>query len=125
MIFKPETLLNKIRQIATNLYRPFRKIQNSLGEAGHNDVVRDIYARLEPMNLSRIFLESLSSETSSGLTVMPVRGVHWSDWGSKDRIVESLMKAGFFDRFQKTLIRNQRRLTAPLRHQGEWFASQA
>jgi mannose-1-phosphate guanylyltransferase len=125
MIFKPETLLNKIRQIATNLYRPFRKIQNSLGEAGHNDVVRDIYARLEPMNLSRIFLESLSSETSSGLTVMPVRGVHWSDWGSKNRIVESLMKAGFFDRFQKTLIRNQRRLIAPLRHQGEWFASQA
>jgi hypothetical protein len=115
MVFKPETLLNRIRQVAGSLYRPFRRIQNSLGTACHHEVVRDVYAQLEPMNLSRIFLESLASEHGSGLTVIPVRGVHWSDWGSKDRIVAALLKAGFFDRFQKTWLRNQQPLSGALR----------
>jgi mannose-1-phosphate guanylyltransferase len=125
MIFKPENFLNKIREIASNLYRPFRKIQNSLSAARHQDVVRDVYAQLEPMNLSKFFLESLSSDTSSGLTVMPVRGVHWSDWGSKERIVASLMKAGLFNRYQTELIRDQRRLTAPLRRDRQSIATHA
>jgi mannose-1-phosphate guanylyltransferase len=125
MIFKPEIFLNKIRQIASNLYRPFKRIQNSLGAARHHNVVRNVYAQLEPMNLSRIFLETLSSDTSSGLTVMPVRGVHWSDWGSKDRIVASLMKAGFFDRYQTELIRDQRQRIAPLRRDRQSLATHA
>jgi len=115
MFFKPEILLNKIRQIAGNLYQPFQKIYNSLGTAGYLDVVREVYAQLEPMNLSRIFLESASRQASSGLTVMPIRGVHWSDWGSKERIVASLVKTGYFDRFQKTMICKQRPLLAPSR----------
>ena len=47
---------------------------------------------MEPMNFSKGFLETLSTASPSGLTVLPLRGVQWSDWGSQQRIISTLTK---------------------------------
>jgi mannose-1-phosphate guanylyltransferase len=92
MIFNSGTLLKKIRQMATTLYDSFRYIEGVIGKPDYAQVVNDVYRQMEPMNFSKGFLETLSREISSDLTVLPLRGVHWSDWGSEQRIISTLAR---------------------------------
>lgn len=94
MIFSAACFLNRIREIAAAFYASFRRIEEALGEPHFPEVVRDVYRELTPTNFSRSVLEVLSKERSSGLTVLPLRGVHWSDWGSKQRILSTLRRIG-------------------------------
>jgi hypothetical protein len=45
------------------------------------------------MNLSKGLLETLAAKRDRTLLVLPVRGVHWSDWGSEDRIFNTMAHA--------------------------------
>jgi mannose-1-phosphate guanylyltransferase len=90
MIFSSAYLLNRIREIAAAFYASFQRIEEAMGKAQFPDVVRDVYKGLTPTNFSRSVLEVLSAKHSSGLAVLPLRGVHWSDWGSKQRILATL-----------------------------------
>jgi mannose-1-phosphate guanylyltransferase len=90
MVFNTGTLLKKVRQIATALYDSFKHIEGVIGKPNYTNVVKDVYRQMESMNFSKGVLEALSRETSSGLTVLPLRGVHWSDWGSERRIISTL-----------------------------------
>ena len=92
MIFNTGTLLKKIRQMATTLYDSFRHIEGVIDKPDYAKVVDDVYRQMEPMNFSKGFLETLSREIPSDLTVLPLRGVHWSDWGSEQRIVSTLAR---------------------------------
>lgn len=42
------------------------------------------------MNFSKGLLERFSLNYPSRLTVLPVRGVQWSDWGSEQRVLSAL-----------------------------------
>lgn len=98
MIFNPKTLFNKVHRIAPALWSSFERIRKAVGERRLGEVMREVYERMEPVNFSKGLLESLSRQDPSGLMVLPVRGVHWSDWGSRERIQAALLKAGFFGR---------------------------
>ena len=92
MIFNPAKLLTRFRQLAAALYGSFHRIDQSIGQSRYSRVVRDEYRKIEPVNFSKAILESLCREHPSGLTVLPLCGVYWSDWGSQDRIESGLAR---------------------------------
>jgi mannose-1-phosphate guanylyltransferase len=90
MVFKVDTLLNAVYKAAPQLHDFFQKIGKAIGTSSAAEVVERTYKAMWPVNLSREVLEVISRQKPSPLWVLPVRGVRWSDWGSKRRIEDSL-----------------------------------
>jgi mannose-1-phosphate guanylyltransferase len=89
MVFNLRTLLEHLRAINLLAYRGFEQICDAVGTAGLSDAVRQVFVRSEPLNLSKGLLENLAAQQPRSLLVLPVRGVHWSDWGSEERIMST------------------------------------
>ena len=100
MVFKARTLLDLVRRTAPQIYRLFSWILQAVGTTGETDVVEEAYRQMEVVNFSRGLLEALPREYASRLLVLPVRGVHWSDWGSEHRIMSVLQNASYLGRMQ-------------------------
>ena len=94
MIFKTKSFLKEIDRIDPRLFGFFKRIWNAIGTPSAGDVVKKIYEQVYPVNLSKGFLEILAVDRPSQLIVLPVRGVRWSDWGSEQRIIHVLGRAG-------------------------------
>ena len=90
MVFKLKTLLEHLRTISPATYRGFERIYRAVGSANFEKVVKQVFAQAQPFNLSTGFLETLPVQRGHNLLVLPVRGVHWSDWGSAARILKTL-----------------------------------
>ena len=56
----------------------------------HARTMEALYDNLKPLNFSRDFLEMVSRAIPAAIAVLPVLGVYWSDWGSPERILETL-----------------------------------
>ncbi len=95
MTFKVETLLGLVRRAAQTLYCSFERIFEAIGTPEETNVVKNAYKNMEPLNLSRGLLEALSPSISSLLSVLPVEGVVWSDWGSERRLLSALRSSGY------------------------------
>jgi len=91
MIFKITTLLGHIRAISPTAHRDFEQITTAIGRPEEDSVVRQVYRQAPPLNLSKGLIEILATQEPPSLVVLPVRGVHWSDWGSETRVIESLV----------------------------------
>jgi mannose-1-phosphate guanylyltransferase len=94
MVFKAEMLLDLVRRTAPTLFGFFDRIAEAVGTGSETDVVEEVYRQLEPVNFSQGLLVPLSLQLPSPLLVLPVQGVHWSDWGSERRIRNVLEKIG-------------------------------
>ena len=102
MVFKAEMLLDLVRRTAPTLFSFLDRISTAVGTAAETDVAEKAYKQMEPMNFSHGLLEPLSLQRPSPLLVLPVRGVHWSDWGSEQRIMSALQKTGHVGRLNVT-----------------------
>jgi mannose-1-phosphate guanylyltransferase len=94
MVFRTKTFLDLARPVAPRLLRFFQQIGTAIGTPRERDVVEESYRLMDSMNLSKILLEPLALQHPSPLSVLPVQGVYWSDWGSQRRITSNLQKAG-------------------------------
>jgi mannose-1-phosphate guanylyltransferase len=94
MVFKAEMLLDLVRRTAPTLFGFFDRIAEAVAAGAETDAVEEAYRQLEPVNFSQGLLVPLSLQLPSPLLVLPVRGVHWSDWGSERRIMSALEKTG-------------------------------
>jgi hypothetical protein len=94
MVFNAKRLLDLVRRVSPRLFGLFNLIRQAIGTAGENDVTVQAYRNMQPVNFSRGPLEALSLHRPSPLWVLPVRGVHWSDWGSENRITSDLQRLG-------------------------------
>lgn len=90
MVFKLKTLIEYIRAISPQTHRCFEQIYQAVGSANFEIAVKQVFAQAESFNLSTGFLEMLPLQRKRDLVVLPVRGVHWSDWGSEARIMKTL-----------------------------------
>lgn len=90
MVFKTKTLLAHIRAISPLIYLGFQRICRAVGGQNFGNVVKQVFAESEPLNLSRGLLEVIAVQRQRDLLVLPVRGVQWSDWGSEERIINTL-----------------------------------
>ena len=97
MIFTCKTLLSAIRSAAPALHRSFKPIQNAIGTADEQRVIEKVYHTLPSLNFSRGVLEALPGRHRPGLAVLPVRGVTWSDWGTRERVSHMLRRLGKSD----------------------------
>jgi mannose-1-phosphate guanylyltransferase len=94
MVFACKTFLCVIQRAAPELYRSFEPIQNALGTPDEQQVIERVYENLLPINFSKGVLEFLPFEHRRALTVLPVRGVTWNDWGTADHLSSTLQQLG-------------------------------
>jgi mannose-1-phosphate guanylyltransferase len=92
MVFRPEVLLQLISMSLPNLYRDFQSIFKALDTPLESAFIEKIYRNMAPVNLSKDLIESMDVHSSNQLSVIPMEGVFWSDWGSIDRILSVLEK---------------------------------
>jgi mannose-1-phosphate guanylyltransferase len=68
----------------------FEQLKQAIGTADEMLVLDEIYEDMPPRNFSTHLLQCVPDR----LTVMEMREVHWSDWGSPKRIIASLDTIG-------------------------------
>ena len=89
IVFKLKTLIEYIRAVSARTHRRIEQIYQAADSATFEKVVKQVFAQAESFNLSSGFLQMLPLQRERDLVVLPVRGVHWSDWGSEARIMET------------------------------------
>lgn len=90
MVFNAKTLLQYVSGVQPKLYECFRWLRDAVGTKRMKPAIEKVYEQVQPVNLSRGFLEALPQRYPSQLLVLPARGVYWSDCGSEERIVKAL-----------------------------------
>src|SRR5262245_27580951 len=98
IVFKAKTFLNAVSRIAPLLYCSFERIWRAVGTPSLGQLVKEVYQQMYPMNLSKGLLERFPLQRPRALCVLPVRGIHWSDWGSEQRIIRVVQSAGYASR---------------------------
>jgi mannose-1-phosphate guanylyltransferase len=100
IVFRCRTLMSIIQQTAPELYRSFQPILEAIGTRGEQRVTDRVYENLAPLNFSTGVLEALPSGLREALTVLPVSGITWDDWGTPARLsraMQHLGKAGWHE----------------------------
>ena len=88
MIFKLGTLLDLVRRVHPTLYLNFCRILEAIGTVEEQRTVEDVYEALEPVNFSKEIMMRIAERYPRSLSVLPVRKVFWSDWGSRERVLQ-------------------------------------
>lgn len=88
MVFKVTTVLEMFARIHPLAFQRFRLIYDAIGTPDEQDTVEQVYRDLRPINFSKGFLEQVSVIHPGAIHVMPVLQVFWSDWGSRERVLE-------------------------------------
>jgi len=86
LVFHTAAFLALVERTLPDIISWFVPIDGALGTPDEQAVIQEAYARMMPLNLSKDLFESLGPADRGTLSVLPVRGVTWSDWGSEDRI---------------------------------------
>jgi len=95
MVFKAKTLMDLVRITARSLYSSFKRISDAVETSEERAVVEETYKTIRPLNFSSGLLEALPRSDSVCLSVLPVKGVYWSDLGSEQRLLSARQKAGY------------------------------
>jgi mannose-1-phosphate guanylyltransferase len=90
-------LIGKVRRLVTlfqrylpGVYRPFARAGVASGGLASPGRLDRLYRNLPISNISRDLLAKVPRQ----LAVLSVWGVSWSDWGSEERVVETLERLG-------------------------------
>ena len=84
------TLWEMTRQTVPELYGAFTGVRIMLGTNHAQKYIDQTYERLCAVNFSSAIL----ARCAARLRVLPVPEIGWSDWGSADRILDSVMRMG-------------------------------
>jgi mannose-1-phosphate guanylyltransferase len=95
MVGRISTLLGLVIIARPDLYSSFAALRAYLGTALEEPKIKSIYARLTPVDFSSEIL----SKVPVNLTVLPVRGVEWSDLGEPARVMDTLARLGMRPRW--------------------------
>ena len=94
LVVRCKTLLQAIQHATPELHRSFEPIENAIGTVDEQRVIEQVYQKLPSLNFSERVLEILSFKDRQNLRVLPVRGVNWKDWGTRDRVSSTLRQLG-------------------------------
>ena len=81
-------LLELFETLTPDLYTPFGRCREVLGAPHELQVLQEVYATLPVVNFSRAIL----AQSAPCLGVLPVHGIHWSDWGSPARVLQDIVR---------------------------------
>jgi mannose-1-phosphate guanylyltransferase len=102
LVGRVDTFLRHIEQVLPELWASFQVVQSALGTVSEARALEEVYRRIPARNLSAHLLERIPQH----LGVMPVKGVHWCDWGDEARIFEALTRMGKAEEFRARLRRS-------------------
>lgn len=85
-VARAASLWDLFRAAQPDVHRSFERVRQALGTMDEAAVLHDAYERMPSVSLSKGVFERLPSR----LTAVAVRGVHWSDWGREERVIETL-----------------------------------
>lgn len=100
MVFNSDTMLELVDRLSPKMSTAFQDILTAIGTPYERQVLKTTYGHLKCKNFSEEVLQPVALLRPSCLSVLPISGVLWSDWGSKTRIVSSLKRAGHLNRLQ-------------------------
>ena len=101
IVARPRRLLELVHQAAPALYDAFEWISLAIGTPHEAAIIDEIYRTLPAVNFSRAVLQRLQDYESSRLSVLPMRGVTWNDWGSEARVTADLQRLGHAGRVER------------------------
>jgi mannose-1-phosphate guanylyltransferase len=81
-------LLALFATLTPALYAPLARCREVLGSPHELQVLQEVYATLPVVNFSRAIL----AQSAPCLGVLPVQGMHWSDWGSPSRVLQDIVR---------------------------------
>jgi mannose-1-phosphate guanylyltransferase len=90
MVFELKTLLDLVRRVYPGIYFNFCRILEAIGTIEEQPTINEVYELLESINFSKGLLEKIAHHHPETISVLPVREVYWSDWGSPVRISRTL-----------------------------------
>jgi mannose-1-phosphate guanylyltransferase len=90
MAGKVETFWNLGRRVQPKMMALFERLGDAIDTPKEPEILRAIYGSMPRLNFSRDLLAHVPGETA----VMEMKGIWWSDWGSPERIVETLTRLG-------------------------------
>lgn len=86
------------RACLPDIHAHLSRIEASAGREDEASAVGQAYALMRAADFSRDILE----RATQPLAVLPVRGVLWSDWGTPERVVQTLRRIGASPRWLET-----------------------
>jgi len=90
LIANPATLLSLIAKATPELYETFSGVRPFFGGAAEAEILQTIYRDLPTTDFSASVLAAFPAEFS----VMPVKGISWSDLGDPKRMVAAISHSG-------------------------------
>jgi mannose-1-phosphate guanylyltransferase len=84
------TVWEMTRQTDAELYDSFMAVRRALAHAHAAQVTESVYWMIRPVNFS----PEVCARLPARLRVLPVPAVGWSDWGSVERIGDTLQRLG-------------------------------
>lgn len=100
VVIRAKTLIELVQIMVPKLYKTFQGILEAMGTRLQRDRLDHAYEHMEPMNFSTAILQRFRPELPWHLSVLPMREVLWSDWGSARRVANSLRKTGYAPRLR-------------------------
>ena len=96
MVVKAGTLWRLGRMYAPEILRHFERLYEAIGTSREESVLESIYEVMP----SRNFSTDLLTPAADHIGLLPMKDVLWSDWGRKQRIVETLEQIGKYPNFR-------------------------
>ena len=82
MVGRASAFVDLARLMMPSVYELTERIVDATGTSHAEEVAEEVYRTLPPVNFSRAVLE----QSAEYISMIPVRGVYWSDWGVESRI---------------------------------------
>ncbi|MBI3805223.1 MAG: NTP transferase domain-containing protein [Nitrospirae bacterium] len=89
-VMRADTLIGLFKQHLPGIWRRFERILSAIGTVHELSTIEREYRTMEPATLSRGIFERCTGLIS----VIEVKEVFWSDWGSSHRVLETLQRIG-------------------------------
>jgi mannose-1-phosphate guanylyltransferase len=86
IVVRATALMALVRKHLPDLAVCFTLLQRFLGTVREQDVIDDVYRAIPKVNFST----SVLAGRDVASLVLPVRNIRWSDWGTKERIVDTI-----------------------------------
>ena len=90
LVARAASLMELVRNVLPDLVAYFEMFQRYIGDAQEPEVANEIYRMIPSMN----FAGTVLARQFHRLLVLPTKHVLWSDWGKKERILQSIFELG-------------------------------
>ena len=94
LVARGAALLECFRSAAPDVVACFEMLQRYVGSHVEQTVADEVYRIIPSLNFSTTVL----AQQPDRLLVLPTRQIHWSDWGNKERIVQTIASLGYGER---------------------------